>query len=103
MKMKANEEKRREALKKIAALGAMAVFQPARAVPAKDTGQGTAGDSTDPLTVAIIGDPQYGFPSGTDPEPSLGNAIITFEDLKTVPHDFFVVLGDIIQPNNMPK
>jgi len=52
------------------------------------------------LTIAIIGDPQYGFPSGTDPEPSLGNAIITFEDLKTVPHDFFVVLGDLIQPNN---
>ena len=37
--MKANEEKRREALKKIAALGAMAVFQPARAVPATNTSQ----------------------------------------------------------------
>ncbi len=55
----------------------------------------------DRLTVAIIGDPQYGFPTGTDPQPSLNNAILTFEDLKTVPHDFFVVLGDVIQPNDM--
>ena len=37
--------------------------------------------SENALTVAIIGDPQYGFPSGTDPEPSLGNAITTYEDL----------------------
>ena len=101
MKMNANEDKRREALRKIAALGAMVVFCLGDAAWAKEAGQGTAGRSTDALTVALIGDPQYGFPTGTDPEPSLGNAIITFEDLKTVDHEFLAVLGDIIQPNNM--
>ncbi len=57
--------------------------------------------SPERLTVAMIGDPQYGIPFGTDPQPALDNSILTFEDLKTVPRDFFVVLGDIIQPNNM--
>ncbi|RKX33250.1 MAG: hypothetical protein DRP64_21070, partial [Verrucomicrobia bacterium] len=57
--------------------------------------------SPDRLTVALIGDPQYGFPSGTDPQPALDDARLTFEDLKTVPHDFFVVLGDLIQPNHV--
>lgn len=57
--------------------------------------------TTDALTVALIGDPQYGFPSGTDPEPSLGNAIATYEDLKTLDYEFLAILGDVIQPNNM--
>ena len=57
--------------------------------------------SENSLTVAVIGDPQYGFPSGTDPEPSLGNAITTYEDLKTLVYEFLAILGDVIQPNNM--
>ena len=89
MKSGINEVKRRVALKEMVAFGAMAVF--------------CSGScrSPDRLTVAVIGDPQYGFPSGTDPQPSLDNAILTFEDLKTVPHEFLAVLGDVIQPNNM--
>lgn len=86
--MKTNLEK----LKRIGTIGAVVVFLFGLAAQAKPS---------DSLTVAIIGDPQYGFPTGTDPEPSVGDAIATYEDLKTVPHDFFVVLGDLIQPNNM--
>ena len=86
--MTTNQDK----LKRVVTFGAVAIFLFGLAVQAK---------FSDPLTVAIIGDPQYGFPTGTDPEPSVSDAIATYEDLKTVPHDFFVVLGDLIQPNNM--
>jgi Icc-related predicted phosphoesterase len=55
----------------------------------------------DRLIVALIGDPQYGFPTGTDPQPAVGNAILTFDDLKDVRHDFLVVLGDLVQPYNI--
>jgi len=89
MKKCINEVKRRTALKEMGAFGAMSIFC-----------SGSRYASPDCLTVAIIGDPQFGYPSGTDPQPALDNAILTYEDLKTVPHAFFVVLGDLIQPNN---
>ena len=54
---------------------------------------------TNKLIVAMIGDPQFGFPSAIDPEPSLSNAVFTMTDLSNVTHDFFIAAGDLIQPN----
>ena len=89
--MKTNQDK----LNRIMTFGTVVVLFSGMSVAANEV------SPSEPLTVAIIGDPQYGFPTGTDPEPSVSDAIATYEDLKTVPHDFFVVLGDLIQPNNM--
>jgi len=54
---------------------------------------------TNKLIVAMIGDSQFGFPSGNNPEPSLSNAVLTMADLSNLTHDFFIVAGDLIQPN----
>jgi hypothetical protein len=71
--------KRRGLMRKTVITGAMAVSLSCmvmQAVTEADPQRVTA-VSPDRLTVAIIGDPQYGFPSGTDPQPALGNAILT--------------------------
>ncbi|MCK5851690.1 metallophosphoesterase [bacterium] len=54
---------------------------------------------TNKLVVAMLGDTQFGFPTGVDPEPSLSNAVFTMMDLSNLTHDFFIVAGDLIQPN----
>lgn len=58
----------------------------------------------DKLVAALIGDPQYYHDPPNDTNiyshfASLDNAISTFDDLKDVPHDFLVVLGDLVWPH----
>jgi len=56
---------------------------------------------TDKLIVAMVGDTQFGFPTGINPDPSLSNAVLTMKDLSNLTHDFFIVAGDLIQPNTI--
>ncbi|RLD10840.1 MAG: hypothetical protein DRI44_04975 [Chlamydiae bacterium] len=54
---------------------------------------------TNKLIVAMLGDTQFGFPTGVNPEPALSNAVFTMMDISNLTHDFFIVAGDLIQPN----
>ncbi len=53
------------------------------------------------LIVAMLGDRQFGFPTGVDPEPAISNAVFNMMDLSNLKHDFFIIAGDLRHPNTM--